>query len=340
MLGAKDFGIDLGTDFIRIYTPGSAIVSEPAVVCYSRKTLKLAAIGARARKLLEADAEAYQEFEIKDRGEIHDYSTVRDTLSYIVRTNQHLNFLLHPDLLMAIPHGSSLIERKAFHDLCTAAGFNDKGLYFIDELLASAIGAGLPVLEPVGTMVINIGAGNTQAGVFSLGGLVASGSVRLGGRELNQQIMEFIRKQYDIMIDVTTAEKTKRKIGSILPHDQSRIDQVQVRGRNIKTGLPDEISVSTEAMRQAILPAVEEMIASIGQVLESIPPDIAADLKENGITAAGGGILMSGLKELLEEKTGLTIHVAEHTQEAVIRGVQKVMQDPSKWSGIYSGLLK
>ena len=340
MLGAKDFGIDLGTDFIRICSPGTSLVTEPAIVCCLKGTSQVQAIGQRARKLLESDTERFVEYELKDRGEIHDYSTVRETLHYIVQKNQPFSFLLHPDLLMAIPHGSSLIERKAFRDLCVQAGFNDKGLYFIDELLASAIGAGLPVLEPMGSMIINIGAGNTQAGVFSLGGLVASGSTRLGGRELNRQILEFIRKEYDILIDISAAEKAKRQIGSILPHDQSRIDRVSVKGRNIRTGLPDEASVSTEEMRLAILPAVEEMIDSIGQVLESTPPDIAADLVETGITATGGGILMTGLKELLEEKTGLTIHVADHTQEAVIRGVQKVMQKPSQWSGIYTGLLK
>ena len=338
MLGAKDFGIDLGTDFIRIYMPGSAIITEPNVILYHRGTESVAAIGTRADKLLSLDAERYMQLYIKENGAL-DYNTARETLSFIVRHYQPLSFLLHPDLLMAIPHGSSVIERKAIRDLCIQAGFNEKGLYFIDELLAAAIGAGQPVLEPVGSMVINIGGGNTQAGVFSLGGLVCSGSLHKGGRELSRQIVEYVRKQYGIMIDISTAERAKLRIGSMLPQNME-IDQVTLNGRNMKTGMPDAAVVTTDEMREAIRPVVTEMVDCIYQVLEQTPPDLAADLLENGVTATGGAVQMRGLIELIEERTHLSINIAKHTSDAVIRGVQKVMQDPSAWNGVYSDLLQ
>ena len=338
MLGAKDFGIDLGTNFIRIYTPGSAIITEPNIIVFQRGTESIAAIGTRAEKLLSLDTERYMQLFVKENGAL-DYTTARETLSFIVRHYQPFSFLLHPDLLMAIPHGSSVIERKAIRDLCIQAGFNEKGLYFIDELLAAAIGAGLPVLEPVGTMVINIGGGNTQAGVFSLGGLVCSGSLHKGGRELSRQIVEYVRKQYGIMIDITTAQRAKLRIGSLLPQDME-IDQVTLNGRNMKTGMPDSAVVTTEEMREAIRPVVNEMVDCIYQVLEQTPPELASDLIENGVIATGGAVQMRGLLELIEERTHLNIKIAKHTSDAVIRGVQKVMQDPSAWNGVYSDLLQ
>ncbi len=338
MLGAKDFGIDLGTNFIRIYTPGSAIITEPNIIVFQRGTESIAAIGTRAEKLLSLDTERYMQLFIKENGAL-DYTTARETLGFIVRHYQPFSFLLHPDLLMAIPHGSSVIERKAIRDLCIQAGFNEKGLYFIDELLAAAIGAGLPVLEPVGTMVINIGGGNTQAGVFSLGGLVCSGSLHKGGRELSRQIVEYVRKQYGIMIDITTAQRAKLRIGSLLPQDME-IDQVTLNGRNMKTGMPDSAVVTTEEMREAIRPVVNEMVDCIYQVLEQTPPELASDLIENGVIATGGAVQMRGLLELIEERTHLNIKIAKHTSDAVIRGVQKVMQDPSAWNGVYSDLLQ
>lgn len=338
MLGAKDFGIDLGTNFIRIYTPGSAIITEPNIIVFQRGTESIAAIGTRAEKLLSLDTERYMQLFIKENGAL-DYTTARETLGFIVRQYQPFSFLLHPDLLMAIPHGSSVIERKAIRDLCIQAGFNEKGLYFIDELLAAAIGAGLPVLEPVGTMVINIGGGNTQAGVFSLGGLVCSGSLHKGGRELSRQIVEYVRKQYGIMIDITTAQRAKLRIGSLLPQDME-IDQVTLNGRNMKTGMPDSAVVTTEEMREAIRPVVNEMVDCIYQVLEQTPPELASDLIENGVIATGGAVQMRGLIELIEERTHLKIKIAKHTSDAVIRGVQKVMQDPSAWNGVYSDLLQ
>ena len=338
MLGAKDFGIDLGTNFIRIYTPGSAIITEPNIIVFQRGTESIAAIGTRAEKLLSLDTERYMQLFIKENGAL-DYTTARETLGFIVRHYQPFSFLLHPDLLMAIPHGSSVIERKAIRDLCIQAGFNEKGLYFIDELLAAAIGAGLPVLEPVGTMVINIGGGNTQAGVFSLGGLVCSGSLHKGGRELSRQIVEYVRKQYGIMIDITTAQRAKLRIGSLLPQDME-IDQVTLNGRNMKTGMPDSAVVTTEEMREAIRPVVNEMVDCIYQVLEQTPPELASDLIENGAIATGGAVQMRGLLELIEERTHLNIKIAKHTSDAVIRGVQKVMQDPSAWNGVYSDLLQ
>ena len=338
MLGAKDFGIDLGTDYIRIYMPGSAIITEPNVVLYHSGTQAIAAIGSRAEKLLSLDSEKYMQLFIKENG-VLDYTTARETLGYIVRHYQPFSFLLHPDLLMAIPHGSSVIERKAIRDLCVQAGFNEKGLYFIDELLAAAIGAGQPVLEPVGSMVINIGGGNTQAGIFSLGGLVCSGSLHKGGRELSRQIMEYVRKQYGIMIDISTAERAKMRIGSLLPQDME-IDQVTLNGRNMQTGMPDAAVVTTEEMREAINPVVTEIVDCIYQVLEQTPPDLAADLIENGVTATGGAVQMHGLIELIEERTHLKINLAKHTSDAVIRGVQKVMQDPSAWNGVFSDLLQ
>ncbi len=338
MLGAKDFGIDLGTNFIRIYTPGSAIITEPNIIVFQRGTESIAAIGTRAEKLLSLDTERYMQLFVKENGAL-DYTTARETLGFIVRHYQPFSFLLHPDLLMAIPHGSSVIERKAIRDLCIQAGFNEKGLYFIDELLAAAIGAGLPVLEPVGTMVINIGGGNTQAGVFSLGGLVCSGSLHKGGRELSRQIVEYVRKQYGIMIDITTAQRAKLRIGSLLPQDME-IDQVTLNGRNMKTGMPDSAVVTTEEMREAIRPVVNEMVDCIYQVLEQTPPELASDLIENGVIATGGAVQMRGLLELIEERTHLNIKIAKHTSDAVIRGVQKVMQDPSAWNGVYSDLLQ
>ncbi len=338
MLGAKDFGIDLGTNFIRIYTPSSAIITEPNIIVFQRGTESIAAIGTRAEKLLSLDTERYMQLFVKENGAL-DYTTARETLGFIVRHYQPFSFLLHPDLLMAIPHGSSVIERKAIRDLCIQAGFNEKGLYFIDELLAAAIGAGLPVLEPVGTMVINIGGGNTQAGVFSLGGLVCSGSLHKGGRELSRQIVEYVRKQYGIMIDITTAQRAKLRIGSLLPQDME-IDQVTLNGRNMKTGMPDSAVVTTEEMREAIRPVVNEMVDCIYQVLEQTPPELASDLIENGVIATGGAVQMRGLLELIEERTHLNIKIAKHTSDAVIRGVQKVMQDPSAWNGVYSDLLQ
>lgn len=340
MIGVKDFGIDLGTANLRIYTPGSGMIHEPSVVAYSRVDEQVAAIGSKAVRLLEKDPERFSRYVLKENGEIHDYAIMKAAFTFLIRQKQFLSFLLHPDLLMGLPHGISAIERKAIRDTCVQAGFSDKGLYFIDELLAAAIGAGLPVLKPVGSMILNIGAGSTQAAVISLGGIVSSGYVKMGGKDLDNRIMEYVQKKHGIMIGEATAEKAKMQIGSVLPGDLGSIDRLKLTGRNMENGLPDSVTVQTEELQEAVQPVVNAIIACVYQVLESTSPDVSADLLENGITLTGGGALMKGIDVLLKEKTQLTIHVADCALEAVILGIQNVMENPEAWSSVYSGLLR
>ncbi len=340
MIGSKDFGIDLGTAGLRVCIPGRGILREPSVVAFSRTDETVAAIGQRALTVIENDPERFAKYFMKENGEIHDYATVKEALSFLIRRYQALSFFLHPDLLMGLPHGISAIERKAIRDLCVQAGFNEKGLYFIDELLASAIGAGLPVLEPTGSMVINIGAGSTQAAVFSLGGIIGSGYIRKGGQEMDRLIQEWIQKEYGILIGEATAERVKIQIGTVLPGSYGmNLDQMAVTGRSLRTGLPAEVSLHIEEILEAIQP-VTQIVSCVYQVLESMPPDVSSDLLEHGITLTGGAAQMKGMDALLKEKMKIAIHVAPNAPDAVILGIQKVMRRPEEWSSIFSGLLK
>lgn len=340
MLGIKDFGIDLGTANLRIYIPGSGIQQEPSVVAYSGKDDQVAAIGTKALRFLEKDPERFAKFALKEQGEIHDYAMVKAALNYIIRKKQMLSFLLHPDMLMGLPHGIAAIEKKAIRELCVQAGFSDKGLYFIDELMAAAIGAGLPVLEPVASMIINIGAGNTQVGIISLGGMVSSGYVRIGGRDMDQMITNYIRKQYDVRIGDATAERVKMQIGSVLPGDLGTMDHMTIEGRNVRTGMPDTLTVTAQELHKAIQPAVDAIVSCIYKVLEETSPDVSSDLLENGMLLTGGGSLMKGMDQLIKKKTRLTVKIAEHAEDAVILGIQKVVDHPDAWSSVYSGLLQ
>ena len=339
MFGIKDFGIDLGTENLRIYIPGSGIQKEPSIAAFSREDDQVAGIGSKALYYLEKDPERFAKFALKEKGEIHDYATVKAALNFLIQQKQFLSFLLHPDLLMGLPHGITTIERKAIRDLCVQAGFSDKGMYFIDELMAAAIGADLPVLDPVGSMIVNIGAGNTQAAVIALGGMVSSDYVRMGGHDMDQ-IIDYIRRQYGVMIGEATAEKLKMQIGSVLPGDLGTMNYMKIEGRSIKTGMPETLSIRTEELHEAIQPAVDAIVNCIFKVLENLTPDVSSDLLERGILLTGGGSLMKGMDVLLHEKTHLKVQIAENAMEAVILGIQKVVDHPEAWSSVYSGLLR
>ncbi|NPV88468.1 rod shape-determining protein [Coprothermobacteraceae bacterium] len=317
---AIDLGIDLGTANSLVVLRGKGIVvSEPSVVGLDRRSQKVLKVGNEAFEMAGKTPENIVVIRPLKSGVIADDYTTEIMLKYLItKAKAHAGFSLFPQRLrvvVGVPTGATPVERRAVEEACRNAGARD--VWLVQEPLAAAIGAGLPVTEARGNMIVDIGGGTTEAAVFSLGGLVSWKSVPVAGDAFTERIIEFVKGEFNLFIGERTAETIKVNIGSAYPLDKA---QMEVTGRDLLTGLPKRITISSDAVREAFRELLNTVVDTVKETLENTPPELIADVMETGFYISGGGSLLKGLDRLLSERTGVPVHMVEDPLTAVARG--------------------
>ena len=323
MIG-RDMAVDLGTANTLVYVRGRGIVlNEPSVVAINTKTGAILAVGAEAKQMIgRTPAHIVAIRPLKD-GVIADFDVTEKMLRYFIQKVHRRTFLTKPRVVVCVPSGITGVEQRAVEEATISAGA--RSAFIIEEPMAAAIGAGLPVHEPTGNMVVDIGGGTTEVAVVSLGGIVTSQSIRIGGDELDEAIIQYIKKEYSLMLGERTAEEIKMAISSAFPMPEE--PQAEIRGRDLVTGLPKTIIVSAEEIRRSIEEPVNAIVDAVKNTLDKTPPELAADIMDKGIVLAGGGSLLKGLDERLKHETGMPIHIAEDPLFAVVKGSGKCLEE-------------
>jgi rod shape-determining protein MreB and related proteins len=325
-LFSRDIGIDLGTANTLVHVRGRGIViSEPSVVAIEARTKRVLAIGAEAKRMLgRTPANIIAVRPLRD-GVISDFDVTEQMLKYFVhRVHDRVGMINRPRMLIGIPSGVTEVEKRAVRDAALSAGARWARL--IEEPMAAAIGAGLPVGEPSGSLIVDIGGGTTEVAVISLGGIVVSRSLRIGGDELDQDIIAFGRREYNLLIGERTAEDIKIAIGSAYPGDYDD-QRATLRGRDLLTGLPRAVEVTAEQVREAIEPSVQQIVDTVKDTIEETPPELVADIMDQGIVLAGGGALLQGLDRRVSEATQMPAHVADDPLTCVARGTGRALEE-------------
>jgi rod shape-determining protein MreB len=320
----RDMAVDLGTANTLVYVRGRGIVlNEPSVVAINTKTGAILAVGAEAKRMIgRTPAHIVAIRPLKD-GVIADFDVTEKMLRYFIQKVHRRSFLAKPRVVVCVPSGITGVEQRAVEEATISAGA--RSAFIIEEPMAAAIGAGLPVHEPTGNMVVDIGGGTTEVAVVSLGGIVTSQSIRIGGDELDESIITYIKKEYSLMLGERTSEEIKMAIASAFPFPDEK--QAEIRGRDLVTGLPKTIIVSAEEIRRAIEEPVNAIVDAVKNTLDKTPPELAADIMDKGIVLAGGGSLLKGLDERLKHETGMPIHIAEDPLFAVAVGSGKCLEE-------------
>ncbi len=322
---SNDIGIDLGTANTLVYVKGRGIViNEPSIVAVNQKTGRVVAVGREARDMLGRTPAHITAVQPVVDGVISDFEITSEMLSYLIGKAQagHTK-LLGPRVAVGVPSGITSVEIRAVRDAARAAGARE--VHIIEEPLAAAIGIELPVHEPRGSMVVDIGGGTTDVGIISLGGLVRAKNIRIAGDKFNQDIVAHVRNEFKMLIGDKTAEESKIAIAAVTP-DRLPLE-VYVRGRDLVTGLPREMRLTDQDIRNAIGHSVEELVEAVKDLLEETPPELLADVMERGIHLAGGGALIHGMPEFLSRSLGVPVVVAPDPLTAVVRGTSIVLND-------------
>lgn len=323
-LFSNDIGIDLGTATTLVYVKGEGVVlCEPSVVAVERGTSHVLAVGEEAKRMLGRTPGNIVAIRPMRDGVITDFEITEAMLRHFIRRVRHRRFQVRPRIVIAIPSGITEVERRAVKESAERAGARE--VYLIEEPMAAAIGVGLPIQEPLGNMIIDIGGGTTEIAVISLAGIVFSKSIRIGGDEMNEAIVEYLKKTYNLMIGERTSEDIKIKIGSAYPLEEEM--SLEVKGRDLVAGLPKTVTLTSEEVREALQEPLRAILEIAKISLERTPPELAADLIEHGIVMAGGGSLLRGLDKLIAEETGLPVHIADDPLTAVAGGTGKVLNE-------------
>ncbi len=327
---SSDIGIDLGTANCLVYLKDRGIVlSEPSVVAISKTTHEALAVGDDAKKMLGRTPENIMALRPMKYGVIADFETTEVMLRHFIEKAKQIlpprSRLIRPRVLIAVPSGITEVETRAVKDSAERAGAGD--IFLIEEPMASAIGVGLPVSEPTGSMIVDIGGGTTEVAVISLAGIVEAKSVRVGGDEMDEAIGQHLKRVYNLIIGARTAEDIKIKIGSAYPSDDDREIFLEVKGIDLVSRMPKAINVSSHEIRSALQEPVTSIVEAVRSTLERCPPELASDLIDRGIMLAGGGSLLRGLDRLISEETGLPVFVAEDPLKAVANGTGIVLQE-------------
>jgi len=320
---SRDMGIDLGTANTLVYVRHEGIVlREPSVVA-KRTDGVILAVGDEAKRMIgRTPSDIHAMRPLRD-GVIADFDTTAAMLGYFIRKGMRGRSLLRPRVIVGIPSGVTEVEKRAVVDATLQAGAREA--YLIEEPMAAAIGAGLPVSEPVGSMVVDIGGGTTEVAVISLGGIVTSKSIRIGGDEMDEAIIQYARKAYNLLIGERTAEEIKIAIGSAYPLREEQA--VDVRGRDLVSGLPRTVRMTSAEIREALSEPMAAIVDAVKQTLERTPPELSADIVERGIVLAGGGALLRGLDRLLAEETGMPVTLTDDPLSAVVLGTGRALEE-------------
>ena len=320
---AFDIGIDLGTASILVYVKGKGVVlKEPSVVAFDRDTNRIKAIGEDARLMLGRTPGNIVAVRPLRQGVISDYTVTEKMLKYFIQKAVGKQRFRKPLISICVPSQVTEVERKAVEDAAFQAGARD--VKIIEEPIAAAIGAGIDIARPCGNMIVDIGGGTSDIAVISLGGTVVSASIKIAGDDFDDAIVRYMRKKHNLLIGERTAEDIKIRIGSAYPRPESVT--VDVRGRNLVTGLPKTITVTSEETEEALKDTTSQIVEAVHSVLEKTPPELAADIADRGIVLTGGGSLLYGLEELIESKTGITTMTAEDPMTAVAIGTGRYVE--------------
>lgn len=322
----KDLGIDLGTANTLVFVKGRGIiVREPSVVAIRTDTKAIEAVGESARNMIGRTPGNIVAIRPMKDGVIADFETTATMLKHFLREAQKQRFLFprHPNVMICVPSGITAVEKRAVEDAARQAGAKDA--FTIEEPFAAAIGADLPVWEPTGSMVVDIGGGTTEVAVISLGGIVASRSVRVAGDEIDEAIIQYIKRTYNLMIGERTSEAIKVEIASALP--LSAPLSMDVRGRDLVTGLPKTLSVTSDEITDALHDTIYNIIDAVKVTLEKCPPELSADIMDRGIVLTGGGALLNNLDKLLSKETGMPVIVAEDPLDCVAKGTGRALDN-------------
>ncbi|HRR95730.1 MAG TPA: rod shape-determining protein [Candidatus Ratteibacteria bacterium] len=324
---SNDIGIDLGTANTCVYVRGKGVVlMEPSIVAMNTNTKEFVAVGGEAKKMLgKTPANIVAMKPMKD-GVIADFDGCEAMLRYFiskVKTPKH-KFVLPPRIVISVPSGITSVERRAVKETALKAGA--RMVRIVEEPMAAAIGVGLPVEEPCGSLIIDIGGGTTEMAVISLGGIVITKSLRIAGNEMDEAIIEYLKKKYNLLIGERTAEEIKIQIGSAYKLDEEL--EIDVHGRSLVEGLPKQIKINSEEIREALKDTLSLIVNAVRDVLEETPPELSSDLiKEGGVVIAGGGALLKGIDKLISQETKLPVIVADDPLTAVVRGTGKMLEE-------------
>ncbi|WP_084053522.1 rod shape-determining protein [Desulfonispora thiosulfatigenes] len=322
---SKDIGIDLGTANSIVFYKGKGIcLNEPSVVAIQKDIGKVLAVGEEAKQMIgRTPGNVIAVRPMKD-GVIADFEVTYSMLKYFLeKVLNSKNIFLRPRVVICVPSGVTSVEERAVKDAALQAGA--KEAYLIEEPMAAAIGAGLPVHEPKGSMIIDIGGGTSDVAIISLGGIVVSRSIRIAGDEMDEAIVQYIKKNYNLMIGDRTAEDIKMHIGAT--YNIEIDEEYDIRGRDLVSGLPKNISIPASEIQVALKETVDSILDTIRNCLESAPPELAADIMDHGIVLAGGGALLKGLDQLIRDETGMPVHIAENPLSCVALGTGKVLEN-------------
>ncbi len=321
--GSRDMAVDLGTANTLVYVRGRGIVlSEPSVVAIDTRTGEVHAVGVEAKRMLGRTPGSIQAIRPLKDGVIADFDVTEQMLRHFIQ-KVHQHRFAHPRVVVCVPSGVTGVERRAVEEATLSAGARQA--YLIEEPMAAAIGAGLPIAEPAGNMIVDIGGGTSEVAVISLGGIVVSQSLRIGGDEMDDAIVNHVKKEYKLLIGQQTAEEIKLEIGSAHPLREEI--QAEVRGRDLLTGLPKTVILSSDEVRHALDEPVGQIIDAIKQTLDKTPPELAADIMDRGLMLAGGGSLLGGLDERLRQETHMPVHVAESPLTCVAVGSGRSLEE-------------
>lgn len=320
---SRDMGIDLGTANTLVHVKGKGIVlKEPSVVAIQRDTGEVLAVGEEAKQMIGRTPGNIVAIRPLKDGVIADFDITQAMLKYFIRRSIDTKSFIRPRVVVGVPSGVTEVEKRAVIDATIQAGAREA--YLIEEPMAAAIGAGLPVHEPTGNMVVDIGGGTTEVAVISLGGIVTSRSIRIGGDEMDEAIVQYIKRTYNMMIGERTAEEVKVTIGAAIMPD---IDEsMDIRGRDLVTGLPKTLTIKAREVQQALSEPVSGIIEAVKVTLEKTPPELAADVMDRGIVMTGGGSLLRGMDKLLSKETGMPVHIADDALDCVGMGTGMALE--------------
>ncbi len=323
---SKRIGIDLGTANVLVYLVGEGIVlNEPTVVAVTAEENRVVAVGAEAKEMLGRTPGNVVALRPLRDGVIADYTITEAMLSYFMDKACGQSRFFKPEVMICIPSGVTQVERRAVLDAAMSAGA--KIAYLIDEPLAAAIGAKIPIAQAAGHMIVNIGGGSTESAVISLGGVVVHSSVRVAGNKIDEAIISYIRRKFNLLVGETTSERIKIDLGNAIVSKTAEVKKIEIRGRDTITGLPRSIELDEHQVNEAILPVLMDIISGPKEVLEQCPPELASDIIDKGIVMSGGTSLLRNLDKLMTEMTGVPCHVAEDALLCVVKGTGVAMEN-------------
>ena len=321
---SKDIGMDLGTANTLVFMKGKGIIlREPSVVAVDTRKDEVLYVGQEAKEVIGKTPGSIVAMRPLKDGVIADFDITANMMQRFIKKVCGSSIFSHPNIIICIPSGVTDVERRAVREAAVAAG--GRRVSIIEEPIAAAIGAGLPVAEATGSMVVDIGGGTSEVAVISLGGIVTARSVRIGGDSFDSAIIQYIKRKYNLLIGERTAEQIKIEIGSAYPFENE--EPREIKGRNLVDGLPKSITIEPYEIREALADSISQVLDAIKTTLERTPPELAADIIDHGITLTGGGALLRGLDALVSKETGINVHIAENPLDCVAVGTGRVLED-------------